>query len=48
MEALKQDIEKHPDKYQYERAEQFGVTQVAISFIKSFKKILPREFIKFL
>ena len=26
MEALKRDVEEHPDSYQYERAERFGVT----------------------
>lgn len=32
MEALKKDIKDHPDMYQYERAEKFGVTQGAIWF----------------
>ena len=30
MEALKKDIEDHPDSYQYERAARFGVTQTGI------------------
>ena len=30
MEALKRDIEKYPDAYQYERAERFGVTRYGI------------------
>lgn len=30
MEALKEDIKKHPDAYQYERAERFRVSQNAI------------------
>jgi transposase len=30
MEALKRDIEEHPDAYQYERAQRFGVTQTGI------------------
>ena len=30
MEALKRDIEKHPDAYQHERAKRFGVTQTGI------------------
>lgn len=32
MEALMKNIKAHPDLYQYERAEQFGVTQGAIWF----------------
>jgi len=27
MEALKQDVEKYPDAYQYERAERLGVSE---------------------
>ena len=27
MEALKEDIKKHPDSYQYERARKFGMSQ---------------------
>ena len=30
MEALKRDVEEHPDAYQYERAERFGVTRYGI------------------
>lgn len=30
MEALKEDIVRYPDAYQYERAERFGVTQMGI------------------
>lgn len=30
MELLKQDVEEHPDSYQYERAERFGVSQRCI------------------
>lgn len=30
MQALKEDIEKYPDAYQYERAQRFGVTQMGI------------------
>ena len=30
MEALKRDIEQHPDAYQHERAQRFGVTQTGI------------------
>ena len=30
MEALKKDIEKYPDAYQYERAQRFGVTATGI------------------
>jgi len=30
MDALRQDIERYPDAYQYERAERFGVTQMGI------------------
>jgi len=30
MEALKQDIERYPDAYQYERAERFHVTPMGI------------------
>ena len=30
MDKLKEDVEKNPDAYQYERAEQFGVTAWAI------------------
>jgi transposase len=32
MEALRKDIQRHPDKFQYERAKEFGVTQGAIWF----------------
>ena len=32
MDALRKDIEKHPDRYQYERAKELGVTQGAIWF----------------
>lgn len=32
MEILKKDVEEHPDRYQYERAKDFGVTQEAIWF----------------
>jgi transposase len=30
MEALRRDIEQHPDAYQHERAQRFGVTQTGI------------------
>ena len=30
MEKLKKDVEKNPDRYQYERAEDYGVTSWAI------------------
>lgn len=29
-EKLKKDVEEHPDKYQWERAQELGVTQPAI------------------
>lgn len=32
MEALRRDVRRHPDKFQYERAKEFGVTQGAIWF----------------
>ncbi len=32
MEALKKDVEKNPDRYQYERANDYGVTQEAIFY----------------
>ncbi len=32
MDALRKDMKKHPDKFQYERAQEFGVTQGAIWF----------------
>jgi transposase len=32
MDALRADIQKYPDKFQYERAQDFGVTQGAIWF----------------
>ena len=32
METLRKDVERHPDRYQYERAKDFGVTQGAIWF----------------
>ena len=32
MDALKKDVENHPDRFQYERAKDFGVTQGAIWF----------------
>lgn len=30
MEKLKEDVEKYPDAYQYERAKRFGVSQTGI------------------
>ena len=30
MEALRRDVEEHPDAYQYERAKRFGVSQKGI------------------
>ena len=32
MEALRKDVEQHPDHYQYERAGKFGVGQSAIFY----------------
>ena len=32
MEALRKAVQQHPDRYQYEHAQQFGVTQGAIWF----------------
>ena len=32
LEKLKEDVEKNPDSYQYERAERFKVSQNAISY----------------
>ena len=32
MELLKQDVEKYPDSYQYERAERFKVSQMCIYY----------------
>ncbi len=32
MEALRKDVEEHPDHYQYERAKKFGVSQSAIYY----------------
>jgi transposase len=32
MNALRKDIQMHPDRFQYERARDFGVTQGAIWF----------------
>ena len=32
MEALKRDVEKHPDAYQYERAKRLGVCKSAIGY----------------
>ena len=32
MEKLKKDVEKHPDKYQWERAKEFGVVQSGIFY----------------
>ena len=32
MEALRKAVKQHPDRYQYEHAQQFGVTQGAIWF----------------
>lgn len=32
MNALQKDIRMHPDRFQYERAQDFGVTQGAIWF----------------
>jgi len=30
MDALKKDVSTYPDRYQWERAQQFGVTPAAI------------------
>jgi transposase len=35
LEALRRDIEEHPDAYQHERAKRFGVSQNCISKITS-------------
>ncbi|MDE1191756.1 MAG: IS630 transposase-related protein [Arachidicoccus sp.] len=32
MEALRKDVEQHPDHYQYERARKFGVGQSTIFY----------------
>lgn len=32
MESLKKDVEENPDKYQYERADKFGVSQRGIGY----------------
>ncbi len=32
MEALRKDVEQHPDYYQYERAKRFGVRQSTIHY----------------
>ena len=32
MQALARDVEAHPDAYQYERAQRFGVSQRGIGF----------------
>ena len=32
MDALKEDIQTHPDAYQYERAQRLGVSQTCIFF----------------
>lgn len=32
MEVLKEDIDLHPDKYQWERAQQFGVSQSTMHY----------------
>jgi transposase len=36
-EALAQDVQEHPDLYQYERAARFGVSQQGIAY--AFKKL---------
>lgn len=43
MEKLRKDVEKHPDKYQWERAKAFGVAQSGIFYAlrrlgKTYKK----------
>lgn len=32
MEALAQDVQAHPDSYQYERAQRFGISQRGIGY----------------
>ncbi len=32
MDALRKDVEQHPDRYQYERAKAFGVRQSTIHY----------------
>ena len=32
MQALKEDVEKNPDRFQYERAHDYGVSQAAIFY----------------
>ena len=45
MEGLKEDIMKHPDLYQYERAEKFKVSQNCIhKALKSLKVTYKKSF----
>ncbi|MFT4202552.1 MAG: IS630 transposase-related protein [Chitinophagaceae bacterium] len=43
MEALRKDVEEHPDHYQYERAERFGVRQSTIFYALKRLKISNKK-----
>jgi len=43
MDLLKKDVEAHPDKYQYERAKTFGVSQSAIFYALQRLKISVKK-----
>lgn len=43
MDALKKDVEENPDRFQYERAKDFGVTQGAIWFALKRLKITYKK-----
>lgn len=43
MEALRKDVEKHPEHYQYERALKFGVSQSAIFYALKRLKISVKK-----
>jgi len=44
MEALLKDVEANPDRYQYERAKTFGVSQSAIFYALKRLKISYKNF----
>ena len=42
-EALAQDVQEHPDSFQYERAQRFGVSRPSIAYALNQLKILRKK-----
>ena len=43
MQALEEDVEKNPDRFQYERAQDYGVSQAAIFYALKRLKISRKK-----